>query len=96
MTPYEILLSESQERMLIIAKHGRENIVRRIFDKWDVPWAEIGRVTDDGMMRVSTTARLSPKFRRNRWPTKLHFIRAKRAAAAERSKILGRFISGDS
>jgi phosphoribosylformylglycinamidine synthase len=52
MTPYEILLSESQERMLIIAKRGKEKIVRRIFDKWDVPWAEIGRVTDDGMMRV--------------------------------------------
>ena len=52
MTPYEILLSESQERMLIIAKHGKENVVREIFDKWDVPCAEIGRVTDDGMMRV--------------------------------------------
>lgn len=52
MTPYEILLSESQERMLIIAKKGKEQVVRDIFDKWDVPWAEIGRVTDDGMMRV--------------------------------------------
>jgi phosphoribosylformylglycinamidine synthase II len=52
MTPYEILLSESQERMLIIAKRGKEKVVRKIFDKWDVPWAEIGRVTDDGMMRV--------------------------------------------
>src|SRR5213596_672511 len=52
MTPYEILLSESQERMLIIAKRGEENLVREVFDKWDVPCAEIGRVTDDGMMRV--------------------------------------------
>jgi phosphoribosylformylglycinamidine synthase len=52
MTPYEILLSESQERMLIIAKEGCENVVREIFDKWDVPCAEIGRVTGDGMMRV--------------------------------------------
>ncbi len=52
MTPYETLLSESQERMLIIAKRGKEEVVREIFDKWDVPWAEIGRVTDDGMMRV--------------------------------------------
>src|SRR4051812_22482591 len=52
MTPYETLLSESQERMLIIAKRGKENVVRRIFEKWDVPCAEIGRVTDDGMMRV--------------------------------------------
>jgi phosphoribosylformylglycinamidine synthase II len=52
MTPYETLLSESQERMLIIAKRGKENVVREIFEKWDVPCAEIGRVTDDGMMRV--------------------------------------------
>ncbi len=52
MTPYEILLSESQERMLIIAKRGKENVVREIFAKWDVPCAEIGCVTDDGMMRV--------------------------------------------
>jgi phosphoribosylformylglycinamidine synthase II len=52
MTPYEILLSESQERMLIIAKKGKENLVREVFEKWDVPCAEIGRVTDDGMMRV--------------------------------------------
>src|SRR6266487_795130 len=52
MTAYEILLSESQERMLIIAKRGKENLVREIFAKWDVPCAEIGRVTDDGMMRV--------------------------------------------
>ena len=52
MTAYETLLSESQERMLIIAKRGKEQIVRDIFDKWDVPCAEIGWVTDDGMMRV--------------------------------------------
>src|SRR5437879_1865848 len=52
MTPYEIMLSESQERMLIIAKRGREGVVREVFDKWDVPCAEIGRVTSDGFMRV--------------------------------------------
>src|SRR6266481_2042842 len=52
MTPYEILLSESQERMLIIAKRGCENVVREVFEKWDVPCAEIGHVTDDGLMRV--------------------------------------------
>jgi phosphoribosylformylglycinamidine synthase len=38
--------------MLIIARRGKENIVREVFEKWDVPCAEIGRVTDDGMMRV--------------------------------------------
>src|SRR5437762_3665665 len=52
MTPYEILLSESQERMLIIAKRGKGNIVREVFEKWDVPCAEIGNVTEDGMMLV--------------------------------------------
>ncbi len=52
MTPYEIMLSESQERMLIIVKQGREEEVKRIFDKWDLPWSEIGRVTDTGRMVV--------------------------------------------
>src|SRR5437667_702834 len=52
MTPYEIMLSESQERMLIIVHKGREDEVKRIFDKWDLPWAEIGRVTDTGRMVV--------------------------------------------
>ena len=52
MTPYEILLSESQERMLIIVHKGREDEVKRIFDKWDLPWAEVGEVTGDGMMVV--------------------------------------------
>lgn len=52
MTPYEIMLSESQERMLIIVQKGREDEVKRIFDKWDLPWAEIGHVTDTGRMIV--------------------------------------------
>src|SRR3954464_7519653 len=62
MTPYEILLSESQERMLIIAKLGKENVVREIFEKWDVPCAEIGRVTDDGMMRVRNNGMLAAEI----------------------------------
>jgi phosphoribosylformylglycinamidine synthase subunit PurL len=62
MTPYEILLSESQERMLIIAKRGQENVVREIFEKWDVPCAEIGRVTDDGMMRVRNNGSLAAEI----------------------------------
>jgi phosphoribosylformylglycinamidine (FGAM) synthase-like enzyme len=52
MTPYEIMLSESQERMLIIVRAGREDEVKRIFDKWDLPWARIGQVTDTGQMVV--------------------------------------------
>jgi len=62
MTPYEILLSESQERMLIIAKHGKEDVVREIFDKWDVPCAEIGRVTDDGIMRVRNNSAIAAEI----------------------------------
>ncbi|MEP7015918.1 MAG: phosphoribosylformylglycinamidine synthase subunit PurL [Verrucomicrobiota bacterium] len=62
MTPYEILLSESQERMLIIAKRGQENVVREIFEKWDVPCAEIGRVTDDGMMRVRNNGTIAAEI----------------------------------
>src|SRR5688572_29619823 len=62
MTPYEILLSESQERMLIIAKRGQEHVVREIFEKWDVPCAEIGKVTDDGMMRVRNNGSLAAEI----------------------------------
>jgi phosphoribosylformylglycinamidine synthase len=52
MTSYEIMLSESQERMLIIVHKGREEEVKRIFDKWDLPWSEVGVVTDTGRMVV--------------------------------------------
>jgi len=52
MSSYEIMLSESQERMLIVVHKGREEEVKRIFDKWDLPWAEIGVVTDTGRMIV--------------------------------------------
>ncbi|MBJ7327001.1 MAG: phosphoribosylformylglycinamidine synthase subunit PurL [Chthoniobacterales bacterium] len=56
MTPYEILLSESQERMLVIVHRGQEDSVREIFDKWDLPHAQVGHVTDDGMMRIRAGA----------------------------------------
>ena len=52
MTPYEIMLSESQERMLLVVKRGREAEVERIFEKWDLHAAHIGHVTGDGVMRV--------------------------------------------
>ncbi len=52
MTPYEILLSESQERMLVVAEKGREDEVTRLLAKWELEAAEIGRVTDDGRFRV--------------------------------------------
>lgn len=62
MTPYEILLSESQERMLIIARHGKEDVVREVFEKWDVPCAEIGRVTGDGIMRVRNNGQIAAEI----------------------------------
>ena len=52
MTPYEIMLSESQERMLIVVRKGSEDKVQEIFDKWDLHAVRIGHVTDDGIMRV--------------------------------------------
>ena len=52
MTPYEILLSESQERMLLVAKAGSEGEIRKIFEKWDLDAAVVGRVTDDQYFRA--------------------------------------------
>jgi phosphoribosylformylglycinamidine synthase subunit PurL len=52
MTPYEILLSESQERMLVVAKAGEEHRVHEILEKWELEAAVIGHVTDDGYYRV--------------------------------------------
>jgi phosphoribosylformylglycinamidine synthase len=58
MSSYEIMLSESQERMLIVVHKGREAEVKRIFDKWDLPWSEIGIITDTGHMVVRHGGRL--------------------------------------
>jgi len=52
MTPYEIMLSESQERMLLIVKRGREAEVERIFEKWDLHAVRIGEVTADKLLRI--------------------------------------------
>ena len=52
MTPYEIMLSESQERMLLVARRGREVEVEQVFEKWDLHAVRIGEVTGDGRLRV--------------------------------------------
>jgi phosphoribosylformylglycinamidine synthase len=52
MTPYHVMLSESQERMLIVVQSGRESEVESIFKAWDLTSAVIGHVTDDGYMTV--------------------------------------------
>src|SRR6202035_4609226 len=58
MTPYEIMLSESQERMLLVAEKGREPEVLQVFRKWGLDAVEIGKVTDDGKLRVLDHGRL--------------------------------------
>jgi phosphoribosylformylglycinamidine synthase II len=58
MTPYEIMLSESQERMLVIAKKGYEKRVQEIFTKWGLNSKIIGKVTDDKMLRVKNKGRV--------------------------------------
>lgn len=52
MSPYDVVLSESQERMLVVVQHGREAEVERIFQAWDLTTAVIGDVTDDGHLTV--------------------------------------------
>jgi phosphoribosylformylglycinamidine synthase II len=58
MTPYEIMLSESQERMLVIAKKGYEKRVQEIFTKWGLNSKIIGEVTDDKMLRVKNKGKI--------------------------------------
>jgi phosphoribosylformylglycinamidine synthase len=50
MKAWELLLSESQERMLLVVEKGKEEAVLKIFDKWDLPCSHIGDVTDDGLL----------------------------------------------
>ena len=52
MTPYDVMLSESQERMLVVVRRGREREVESIFEAWDLASAVIGEVTDDGRLTV--------------------------------------------
>ncbi len=50
MKAWELLLSESQERMLMVVEKGKEDLVKRVFDKWDLPCSVIGEVTDNGIL----------------------------------------------
>jgi phosphoribosylformylglycinamidine synthase len=51
MKTWELLLSESQERMLLVAEKGKESLIQAVFEKWDLPCAHIGDVTDDGLLK---------------------------------------------
>jgi phosphoribosylformylglycinamidine synthase len=58
MTPYEVMLSESQERMLLVAREGAERLVQEIFARYDLDAVVVGRVTADGLMRVRDGTRV--------------------------------------
>jgi phosphoribosylformylglycinamidine synthase II len=58
MTAYEIMLSESQERMLLVAKKGREDEIRAVFEKWDLHAEAVGTVTGDGHVKVYKDGKL--------------------------------------
>ncbi|HEY2904906.1 MAG TPA: phosphoribosylformylglycinamidine synthase subunit PurL [Vicinamibacterales bacterium] len=62
MTPYEIMLSESQERMLLVAKRGREAEVEAVFEKWDLHAVKIGEVTTDGFLRVKNRGQIAAEI----------------------------------
>jgi phosphoribosylformylglycinamidine synthase len=62
MKAWELLLSESQERMLMVVEKGKEEEVIRIFRKWDLPCAEIGEVTEDGLLRFYMNDRLEAEL----------------------------------
>jgi phosphoribosylformylglycinamidine synthase II len=91
MKAWELLLSESQERMLMIVKKGREKEVLDVFAKWDLPCSEIGEVTDDGILRFYMNGTLEAELpaeslvlgggapvyeREHREPAYMHEIRA--------------------
>lgn len=62
MIPYEVMLSESQERMLVIVKQGKEEEAEKIFEKWDLYAVPIGRVTSDGIFKVKEKERIVAKI----------------------------------
>ena len=62
MKAWELLLSESQERMLMVIEKGKEAIVLAVFEKWDLPCSEIGSVTDDGLLHFYMNGNLEAKL----------------------------------
>ena len=88
MTPYEIMLSESQERMLLVAAKGREDEVFRVFRKWGLDAVAIGTVTGDGLLRVKAAwAHRSPRFPIANWRMR---PRSTIGRTARQSRLSGR------
>jgi phosphoribosylformylglycinamidine synthase subunit PurL len=62
MSPYEVMLSESQERMLVIVERGRQAEILHVFEKWDLHVAVIGEVTEDGHLTVEAEGRVAARI----------------------------------
>src|SRR6187200_2103613 len=62
MKAWEVLLSESQERMLMVVERGKEGVVKKVFDKWDLPCSVIGEVTDDGLLNFYVQGELEAEI----------------------------------
>ena len=65
MKAWELLLSESQERMLMVVERGKEGVVKKVFDKWDLPCSVIGEVTDDGLLNFYVQGQLEASIPAN-------------------------------
>jgi len=94
MTPYEVMLSESQERMLLVAKRGRVPSLAKIFAKWGLNAVEIGRVTAEGRLRVrdgeAVVADIPVKALTDAAPVYHRPVRRPRALAASQRLVLSR------
>lgn len=62
MQAWELLLSESQERMLMVVEKGKEHLVLEVFEKWDLPCSEIGEVTNDGLLKFYMHGKLEAEL----------------------------------
>jgi phosphoribosylformylglycinamidine synthase len=86
MSPYEIMLSESQERMLLVGAKGREDEITAVFAKWDLDAVPIGVVTNDGVLRVRSRGRVVAEARSRRWLTRRPCTRSRRHALPGRMR----------
>ena len=93
MTPYEILLSESQERMLVVAKRGREDEVHRILEKWELTTAVVGEVIAEPVYRVTEGARVVAEFPGTRLVTDCPTYTPPAKESAEIQALRGRDVS---
>ena len=94
MTAYEIMLSESQERMLLVAQKGREQEVFRVFEKWGLDAVEVGRVTATARCACCSTEKLLPKFPTKRSPTPLRSTSVRWSAGSRRCRAKCQRASG--